>query len=137
MSRVNEPMTGEEPVTEFERNARRVLAESVTRIDGRTRSRLNQARHAALEAVGTRRRSFWRSYTLMPTAGAAAAALLLAVVLWHRQPMSDTPGLEAHASMEDMDLVADSEALDLMDNWDGSFYEWAAAQSDGNAESEG
>jgi anti-sigma-K factor RskA len=137
MSPVNEPMTGtgEEPVTEFERNARRVLAESVTRIDARTRSRLNQARHAALEAVGTRRRSFWRSYTLMPTAGAATAALLLAVVLWQRQPMSDTPGLEAHT--EDMELVADSEALDLMDNWDGSFYEWAAAQSDGNAESEG
>jgi hypothetical protein len=137
MSPVNEPMTGSEPVTEFERNARRVLTESVTRIDARTRSRLNQARHAALESLSARRRSWWRSYTLMPTAGAAAAALLLTVALWHRQPMSDTPGYEGHTSMEDMDLVADSEALDLMDNWDGSFYEWAAEQSDGSPESQG
>jgi hypothetical protein len=48
MSPVNEPLT------DFERNARRVLEESVARLDGRTRSRLNQARHAALEAVGRR-----------------------------------------------------------------------------------
>ena len=135
MSPVNEPMTDSE--TDFERNARRVLAESVTRIDGRTRSRLNQARHAALEAAARPARSWWRSYTLMPTAGAAAAALLVAVVLWQRQPGVETPIFEAHASVEDMDLVADSEALDLMDNWDGSFYEWAASQSDAGAESEG
>ena len=42
-------MSPNEPLTEFERTARRLLEESVARIDGRTRSRLNQARHAALE----------------------------------------------------------------------------------------
>jgi len=137
MSPVNDPVTDNEPLTDFERNARRLLAESLTRIDGRARSRLNQARHAALEAAGRPARSRWRSFTLMPTAGAAAAALLVAVVLWQRQPGVETPIFEAHTSVEDMDLVADCEALDLMDNWDGSFYEWAAAQSDANAESEG
>ena len=132
MSPVNEPLT------DFERNACRVLAHAVTRVDARTRSRLNQARHAALEALGTQPKAWWRSYTLMPTAGAAAAALLMAVVLWHREPAGDAPALEAHAAVvEDMDLLADSEALELMDGWDGSFYEWAAAQSDANVESDG
>jgi hypothetical protein len=135
MSAVNEP------VTDFERNARALLEESVTRIDARTRSRLNRARHAALEALATRpRRLWWQNFTLLPAAGAAAAALLVTVMLWHREPApaGDAPVLEAqHAAVEDMDLLADSEALELMDGWDGSFYEWAAAQSEANAESEG
>jgi hypothetical protein len=109
-----------EPLTEFERNARVLLEESVSRIDGRTRSRLNQARHAALEAAGTpRRASWWRSYTLMPTAGVAAA------VLGHREPAVESPVLEGQHAVEDIDLLADSEGLELMDGWDGPFYEWA------------
>lgn len=128
------------PLTEFERNARRVLEESLTRIDARTRSRLSQARHAALEAAQARpRRGAWRSFTLMPAAGAAAAALLVAVMLWHHEPSRTEPALfEGRApAAEDMDLLADGDALDLMEGWDGSFYEWAAAQTDGNGESNG
>ena len=125
-----------EPLTEFERNARVVLEEGLSRIDGRTRSRLNQARHAALEAADARRPAWWRSLTLMPTAGAATAALLVAVVLWHRQPAGEPPVLEAQHAAEDMDLLADSEALELLDGWDGPFYEWATAQTD-NVQSEG
>jgi hypothetical protein len=130
-----------EPLTDFERNARRVLEESLARVDARTRSRLNQARHAALEAALARpRRRAWRSFTLMPAAGAVAAALLVAVVLWHREPSGTEPPLfEARApalSAEDVDLLADKDALDLMEGWDG-FYEWAAAQTDTNGESAG
>jgi anti-sigma-K factor RskA len=124
-----------EPLTEFERKARELLEESVSRIDGRIRSRLTQARHAALAAAGARRPAWWRSLTVMPTAGAAAAALLVAVVLWHRQPSGEPPVLEAQHA-EDMDLLADSEALELLDGWDGPFYEWATAQTD-NVQSEG
>jgi hypothetical protein len=130
-----------EPMTEFERNARRVLEESLTRIDARTRSRLNQARHAALEAALAPPRRGWRSFTLMPAAGAAAAALLVAVMLWHREPSGAMPPLlEGRApavTAEDMELLADGDALDLMEGWDGSFYEWAAAQTDTNGESDG
>ncbi len=126
-----------EPVTDFERNARRVLEESVTRIDGRTRSRLSRARRAAVEAAGVPRPVWWRTHPLMPAAGAVTAALLVAVVLWQRQP-SEMPIFEAqHAAVEDLDLLADSEALELMDGWDGPFYEWAAAQSEANVESDG
>jgi hypothetical protein len=129
-----------ETVTEFERNARVVLERSVSRIDARTRSRLNQARQAALAAAGARRRPFWlRGVALMPATGAAAAALLLAVVLWHREPAAgiEVPMPEGQrSSVEDMDLLADSDALDLVEGWDGPFYEWAAAQTDANGESD-
>jgi hypothetical protein len=128
-----------ETVTEFERNARVVLERSISRIDARTRSRLNQARQAALSAAAARRRRpLWlRGAALMPATGAAAAALLLALMLWHRQPAGiEMPMPEGQrSSMEDMDLLADSEALDLLDGWDGPFYEWAASQTDGNGES--
>lgn len=127
-----------EALTDFERNARLVLEESVTRIDARTRSRLNQARHAALAAAARARPRWWRSFTLMPAAGAAAAALLVGFVLWQHQPAHELTTADARATpVEDIDLLADGEGLDLMEGWDGSFYEWAAAQNDGNGESEG
>ena len=127
---------GGESLTEFERNARAVLEESVRRVDARTRSRLNQARHAALAAAG-RRRAWWSSFTLMPAAGAIAAALLVAVVLWHREPAgTQPPALDGqHPAVEDMELLTDNDSIDLIEGWDGSFYEWAAAQSDAGAES--
>ncbi|HEY8052390.1 MAG: hypothetical protein ACHQD6_01005 [Steroidobacterales bacterium] len=129
-----------EPLSEFERNARTVLEESVQRIDGRTRSRLNQARQAALAAAG-KRTPWWRGFSLMP-AGAVTAALLVAVVLWQRHPAGE-PVLEAshvtaeHAAVEDIDLLADGDAMELIEGWDGSFYEWAAAQNDASGQSRG
>ena len=129
---------GDESLTQLERNAKLVLEESVRRIDARTRSRLNQARHAALAQASTRRRAWWASFTLMPAAGAVAAALLVAVVLWQREPAGTAPVAPdaPHATaVEDMDLLTDNDSIDLMEGWDGSFYEWAAAQSDAGAES--
>ncbi|OLB11452.1 MAG: hypothetical protein AUH10_09965 [Gammaproteobacteria bacterium 13_2_20CM_66_19] len=126
-----------EPLTDFERNARVLLEESVSRIDGRTRSRLNQARHAALEAAAAPRRAWrWRSYTLMPAAG-VAAALLVTLVLFNREPSVESPVLEGQHAVEDMDLLADSEGLELMDGWDGPFYEWASTENEGNVASDG
>jgi len=134
-----------ETVTEFERNARAVLERSISRIDGRTRSRLNQARQAALAAVAKPQRPLWlRGATLMPATGAAALALLLGVALWHGEPAhrpgaaTEMPVLEGQGtSMEDMDLLADSDALDLLEGWDGPFYEWATSETDVNGESDG
>lgn len=133
-------MTGQgEQLTEFERQSRLVLEESVLRIDGRVRSRLNQARQAAVEAaVAKRRPFFWRFYTLVPTAGAAAAAVLVAMVLWHREPQMDLPLADgARPTVEDLDLLADGDGLDLVEDGDGSgsFYEWATDQTEaGNVE---
>ena len=55
---------------DFEKRAQEVLQESVSRLDGRTRSRLTQARHAALAQLEKPARLRWRSYV---PAGAAAA----------------------------------------------------------------
>jgi len=119
-----------EELTEFERRSRMMLEDSVLRIDGRVRSRLNQARHAALEAATARRRPlFSRLFTLVPTAGAAAAALMVAMVLWHGSPRQiETTG----EPPQDLDLLADSDGLDLVEDGgdgSGSFYEWAAEQT--------
>jgi cytochrome c-type biogenesis protein CcmH/NrfG len=130
-----------EPLSEFERNARTVLEESVQRIDGRTRSRLNQARQAAV-AAAAKRAPWWRGFTLMP-AGAVTAALLVAVVLWQRHPAGELPVLDGphisagRAAVDDIDLLADGDAMELIEGWDGSFYEWAAAQNDASGESNG
>lgn len=124
-----------EQLTDFERRSRLVLEESVLRIDGRVRSRLNQARQAAVEAASAKRRPmFWRLFTLVPTAGAVAAALLVTMVLWHRAPDGEPPVVVADTHLADLDLVADSEAMDLVQDGDGSgsFYEWAADQSEAN-----
>ena len=127
----------EELPGEFERQTRLVLEGSVMRIDGRIRSRLNQARHAALAEASRGRPVFWRRFMLMPAAGAVAAAVMVAFVLWPHSPQG---GLESgHTTVEDLDLVADSDALDLVsdgsDGSDGAFYEWAVDQSDTNESS--
>ena len=60
---------------EFEKRTQEVLEESAGRLDGRTRSRLTQARHAALAQLAQPARHWWRAYV---PAGAAAAVAVLA-----------------------------------------------------------
>ena len=123
---------GGEQLTDFERLSRQALEESVLRVDGRVRSRLNQARQAAVEAASARRRPlFSRFFTLVPTAGAAAAAVLVSMVLWHRGQI-ELPIVADSAHSVDLDLLADGEGLDLVQDGDGSgsFYEWAAEQTE-------
>jgi ferric-dicitrate binding protein FerR (iron transport regulator) len=125
-----------EMTNEFETRTRELLEGSVQRVDGRIRSRLNQARHAAVEEATRRRASLWRRSTLMPAAGAVAAALLVAFFLWPHSHSGDslTAVNSGRAGMEDLDLLADSDALDLVsDETDtGQFYEWAVDQADSN-----
>ena len=128
-------MSGQgDQLTDFERLSRQALEESVLRIDGRVRSRLNQARQAAVEAASARRRPlFSRFFTLVPTAGAAAAAVLVTLVLWHRGPQIELPLVtDSMHPAEDLDLLADGEGLDLVQDGDGSgsFYEWATDQTE-------
>jgi hypothetical protein len=119
--------------SEFERRMRVVLEEGAARTDARVRSRLNRARHAALEAAATpARKSVWRLRPLMPATGAVAAALVLAIVLWGRSPQHILPTDGSQSSVEDLDLIADDEALNLMEEGDRSFYEWAVSQEDGS-----
>lgn len=101
---------------DFEERTRAVLEESTRRLDGRTLSRLTQARHAAL---GTRQRPV-RRWSLFIPAGAAAAAAVLAVVMWSGPARVD-PG-----PADDLEMLADSDAPDFAEGDDLEFYEWAA-----------
>ena len=124
--------------TDFEHQLRTRLEESVRRVGGRARSRLNQARQAAVAEAG--RRSQWRvplravewirpRPMWMPATGAVAAAVLVAFVLWPHAPQV-YPAVEAnHTTAEDLDLLADRDGMDLMQGGDGQFYEWAMAQT--------
>jgi hypothetical protein len=111
--------------TPFEERTREVLAESTARLDGRTLSKLTQARHAAL-ATRERPRGAWlRSYV---PAGAAAAVAVLAVVMWTGGPRDSVVARDTGA-VEDMELLADGDAPDFVDDADDlEFYEWAAGE---------
>lgn len=123
----------------LEQRASALLGESVTRVNARVRSRLNQARHAALEeAAATKgRRTGWRIPAFLPTTGAVAAAVLVALVVTNHRGGSTLPEGGQGGTIDDIEMLADSDALDLMENWDGSFYEWAASESDGTDGSSG
>jgi len=109
---------------EFEKRTQEVLEESAGRLDGRTRSRLTQARHAALAQLENPARNWWRSYV---PAGAAAAVAVLAVVIWSG-PMEKLPQAGA-GPVEDMELLSDADAPDFVaDGDDLEFYEWAAGE---------
>ena len=114
-------------MTDFEKRTQEVLEESAARLDGRTRSRLTQARHAALAGLDKPARQWWRSYV---PAGAAAAAAVLAVVMFVQpgavveQRVASNP-----STVEDMDILADADAPDFTEDGDDvEFYEWAGGE---------
>jgi hypothetical protein len=113
----------------FEQRAGAVLNESVTRVNANVRSRLNQSRHAALEEIASNRRSFWRAPLLMPATGAVAGAVLVAFMLTAHFRGNHVSPVEGQG-FDDIEMLADSDGLDLVENGDGGFYEWAAAQSE-------
>jgi len=120
--------------TVFAERAQRVLEESVSHIDAHTRSRLNQARQAALAAVEQPQRAAWRPMKLMPVTGALAAFAVAVLLVFQHGGQVKTPVTEGSAnSLEVLDLLADDEAMSLMEDSDRSFYEWAADESDGAA----
>ena len=118
----------------LEQRSRALFESSVEQVDMRVRSRLTQARHAALEAASSRparlRVSWWT-----PAAGLTAAAVL-GVAIWMGSPSAQHPVPLADAqSIEDLDLLAFSEgssdAIDMLQD-DVDFYDFAdkAAESE-------
>jgi hypothetical protein len=126
----------------LEIRSRLVLEEGLSRIDARTRSRLNQARQAAVAAAA--RPSYVARWlgplgrqALMP-AGVTAVAVLVAVFMLSGGHQLTTAVADNPASALDvLDLVTDDDAMNLMEDNDSSFYEWAAAQGDGTGPSAG
>lgn len=105
---------GVESQSAFERRARQAFDASVEALDGRTRSRLTQARHAALAQAGGRPGARW--FGVAPLAG-VSAALVAALLLWPRAP-EIPPGngtvddeFEIALAGDDLDLVSEDLAF--------------------------
>jgi hypothetical protein len=118
---------------DFERRARERLLESAERLDGATRSRLTQARHAALEELEQGRGRAFRRPALLVPAGALAAGVVAALV-WVGQPgrpgavgaagTAGAPVVAEVAAVEDLELLAANDEPELYAD-DAAFYEWA------------
>ena len=102
---------------DLERKSRALFDDSVERLDAHTRSQLTQARNRALDEVKTgalRRRWIWA-----PAGGVALAAIVAVALSWSGLRPSAEPG---DSALEDIDIVADSENLDMLE--DVEFYMW-------------
>ena len=115
---------------EFERRAREAFDASVEGLDAASRSRLNRARQQALAAA--RGRAGWtgnRWWTTWAPAGAMAAAVFAAVLLW-RSPAPDEGSAVTAANPsvdvqpDPLELLAAGEDLDLAAEADLDFYAW-------------
>jgi negative regulator of sigma E activity len=121
-----------EPADSFEERSRALFHDSVESVDFATRSRLTQARHAAIEAAAATRRRPWFSRLgfLTPAAGVTAAAVL-GVFLWVGSPLGHHAATVADGqpNLEDLEIVASSDegsgdAMDMLQD-DIEFYDWA------------
>jgi hypothetical protein len=87
------------------------LDAGVERLDGATRSRLTQARHRALAA---RHRPRW----ILPAAGGAVLASIVAVMVW----MGRTPDVTPGYSVSDFEMLTSSDSIELYR--DVEFLQW-------------
>jgi hypothetical protein len=116
---------------EFEMRSRALFQDSVDGLDMRIRSRLTQARSAALEAAAHHGRPWlfgWKIWT--PAAGVTAAAIL-GLALWIGTPIGHQAAIlaDAQSNFEDLDLVAStdegsSDAMEMLQD-DIDFYDFA------------
>lgn len=119
----------ERPFDPLEERSRALFNGSVENLDMRIRSRLNQARHAALDAAASNNRSWLsRRAWWTPAAGVTAAAVLGAV-LWMGPVGHPTVSLaDAQSNLEDLDIVASSDesgdAMEMLQD-DLDFYDFA------------
>ncbi len=120
--------TQDEP-DDFEARAAALLRASVDDMDGATRARLARARAIALEPAARPRG--WLEFRYLAPAGATAAAVLATVLLVGGRQHPTLPVNEGGGTaLYDMDLLADADGLDIAQESDLDFIEWAASQSE-------
>jgi hypothetical protein len=107
----------------FEERTRSLFKASVESLDGRTQSKLTQARYAALEELNPARARAWRRGRAA-LAGVTAAGVLAA---WIGFTNLGSPAPEAgELPLDDFDMVAEAPNLELIE--DVEFYAWIAEQ---------
>lgn len=108
---------------DFEERARALFEDSVERLDAGTRSKLTQARNRALDEVkkgAVRRRWIWA-----PAGGFALAAVVAVGIVLSSGRTAPQP---APVALDDLEIVADSEDLALLQDQDVEFYAWLDEQ---------
>jgi hypothetical protein len=123
----------ESSINGIEQRSRTLFDASVDNVDMRVRSRLTQARYAAL-AAAVRPPRFYRT-PWFPSAAGLTAAGMLAVALWFAAPHgAHAPtAADPQASLEDLDIVASSDEnsgdpMEMLQD-DVEFYDWAAQKT--------
>lgn len=119
---------GDEAETPLEERSRTLFEDSVESVDMRVRSRLNRARHAALEAAAVRPGARLFGLPLWTPAAGVAAAVLIGTALWLAPQMGymgnhGAPAVDGQA-YEDLDIVAATDEMELLQD-DPEFYDWA------------
>jgi hypothetical protein len=112
----------------LEERSRTLFNDSVEGMDFALRSRLTQARAAALQAAAHPIPWLFRATTWAPAAGVTAAAVL-GVALWIGSPAGHPGAVLADNQFEDMDLVASTDdnsadAMEMLQD-DIDFYDFA------------
>lgn len=120
-------------IAALEERSRALFEDSVAGLDMATRSRLTQARHAALAAAGASARRPWLLRTpLWASAAGVSAAAVLGIALWFGSPAGQhapTTAADLQSKFEDLDIIAASDessgdAMDMLQD-DVDFYAWA------------
>lgn len=115
------------PDSRIEHEARRLYQRAVEEVDTVTTARLRAARRTALEGGNSHRALRW-----MVPAGALAASIMAAVLMWRpmqqatRAPQAQTA--QVTASTVDSDLPPDPDSADPAIVEDMAFYAWLADQ---------
>jgi hypothetical protein len=127
-------MTGGQAMdSELEQRTRALLIGSADNLPGAVRSRLTQARHAALAARHARMRH--RMQRWLPAGAAAAAALALLVVFvphGHHAPVNGAvPLISNSAGVDEIELLSSGLPLNTDQDVDYDFYEWAVDAANG------
>jgi hypothetical protein len=116
--------------SEFERRTKALFDQSVTQLEASKRSKLAQARTAALKELEPHPSNrLWRIWA--PAGGLAAAAIAaVAIVFKADAPM---PTARTDSALEDLDLLArEDDAIEMMQ--DLEFYAWLDEQADWTGE---
>jgi hypothetical protein len=119
----------EQPPDSFEERAQALFHDSVEGLDFALRSRLTQARKAAIEAASTSRPAWFSRIGVLAPAGVTAAAVLGAL-FWLGSPLGQraVTVADGQSNFEDMELVASvdessGDAMDMLQD-DIEFYDW-------------
>jgi len=119
----------EQAQRDFEERSRLLFQDSVEGLDMRTRSRLTQARSAAL--AGSVSRPWFSGFKMWTPAAGMTAAAVLGAALWMGSPLTHHAGTlaDAQPNLEDLELIASTDegsgdAMEMLQD-DIDFYDFA------------